>query len=382
MRDTTRFVAACCRWPQTEDTKAVVAQAAADIADWDAVPEEIARHRVIPLVHLAVKDLPTIPKSFRDWAAQRAQEAAHDAMRMTRECLRIDATFKAARIAPLHFKGPTLAQIAYGSVALKVNHDLDIFVPASDIPTAVALLEAEGYRVPGQVAPLTARQLSAIARNVKDLALIGPNGTLVELHWRFVHSKSLLTDLETALQREGVTVATSACLDTLSTVQMLHYLCVHGALHHWKRLKWLADLSAFLEQLPEAARAHAIAEVRQTSGDVALEQALKLCDTLLGTRYAPHLSERAQRLYAYALPRLEAQYLGPRRFGMDVGIVQDLMATRHIYPSLWAAIVTLNRLLVRQDDVLALPLPAALNWMYVVIRLPALLLRRLQRQSP
>lgn len=379
MLDTTKFVAACCRWPQNSDTQGVVAKAAAQIEDWDDARRVVERHRVFPLVHLAVKDLECVPKDFRDWARQQAQRATQNAMQLTRECLRIDAAFIAADLEPLHFKGPTLAQIAYGSVAVKVSHDLDIFIEAADIHAAVALLEADGYRVLGRDAPLSARQVSAIVRNFKDICLVGPTGIMVELHWRFVHSKKLLTELNGDLQTQGVTVATTANLRTLGSLQMLQYLCVHGALHHWKRLKWLADLAAFLNQLPVAERDQIIADTSKTSASVALAQSLKLCDTLFGTQYAPTMSDQAKAIYAYGLSCIEAPYDGTRRFGLDVGIIKDVIATRHLHPTRWGAIAAFKRLLIRQDDVLDLPLPAALNGLYLAIRLPALLLRRLRR---
>lgn len=379
MLNTTTFVAACCRWPQNSDTQAAVASAAAQIEDWEDAKRVVTRHRVFPVVHSAVKELDSVPKDFRDWARQQAEWGARHALQLARECLRIDAAFIAAGLEPVHFKGPTLAQIAYGSVALKVNHDLDIFVEAADIPTAVALLEADGYRVLGRDTPLSARQVSAMVRNFKDICLVGPAGIMVELHWRFVYSKKLLAELNGDLQTQGVTVATSASLRTLGSLQMLQHLCVHGALHHWKRLKWLSDLAAFLNQLPEVERNQMIANVSNSSAGDALAQSLKLCDTLFGTQYDPKMSDKAQALYAYALPRLEAPYDGTRRYGLDIGIAKDEIATRHLYPTRWGAIAAFKRLLIRQDEVLDVPLPAALNGLYLVIRLPALLVRRLRR---
>jgi hypothetical protein len=110
-----------------------------------------------PLVHQAIKDLEEVPAEFREWAKQRAQALAFHSMQMTNEAIKIDRAFKDAGLRPLHFKGPVLAQIAFGSVALKYSHDLDIFVSESGARTAIAILEGKGYFPLGQDRPLSKR---------------------------------------------------------------------------------------------------------------------------------------------------------------------------------------------------------------------------------
>lgn len=381
MHETTKFVAACCCWPQDQTTQSRVSQAAALIRDWDDVQQAVTRHRVIPVVHSAVKDLDIVPDRFREWAKQNAQTGARNALKMAHDCIAIDAALKDANLEPLHFKGPTLAQIAYDSVAMKTCYDLDIFIRAADVSAAVAVLETRGYRVKGQTEPVSARQLNALMRNFKDIAFLGPTGTVIELHWTFAHNKHYLVGLENDLQWQTVPVANKASLRTFDSRQMLTYLSLHGATHHWKRLKWLADLSAFLQQLPAGERAQVIADVSNSPASDALAQALKLCDTLFGTRHAPVLSPRAQALYTYALARIDQPYISAKFFRGDVGFVHDVIAMRHLYRTPWAAIWALKCHFLCKEDALALPLPRALNGIYPIIRLPSLLLRRFQGRS-
>lgn len=378
MQDTTKFVAACCRWPQTEAAQSAVSQAASQITDWDELQQVADRHRVIPLVHLAIKDLTTVPERIRAWAKQGAHATAMRAMKMTHDCIAIDTAFKAAGVEPLHFKGPALGQIAYGSVALKYSVDLDIFVEAADVGAAVAVLEEKGYRWVHHDQPITPRQISAIVHNFKDLSFMAPTGTYVELHWRFALNKTLLARLENDLRRESVTVAGNAQLDTFNATQMLAYLSVHGAMHHWRRLKWLADVAAFLEQLPPVERDRIIAELSQGPERDAVAQALCLCDTLFGTQYAPPMSRRAKALYDHALICIDTPQIPPRSVRGDLSFLRDVLVMRHVYPTSWAALWSLNTYMFCLNDVLEWPLPRHLNGLYPAIRLPSLLLRRIR----
>lgn len=378
MRNTTQFVAACCRWPQNKDSADAVAKAAAAIEDWDEARQVVKRHRVTSLVHLAVKDLPDIPESFRAWAKQNAQATARHAMHLTQECIKIDRLFKDAGLRPLHFKGPVLAQIAYGSVALKFSRDLDIYIAKSDIPAAIKLLESAGYRVPGLRGKVSAGKAAALVHNFKDLSFVGPTGTLIELHWKFGYNRHLLTGLEQNLRRQSIEVADTSTLETFEAGQMLEYLTLHGALHHWKRLKWLADLAAFLEHLPSIQREAVISEVSLGPTRDALVQALELCDTLFDTQYTPHMAPRAEALFRFALNRIDQPYAPPKSVVGDLGFVRDMIATRHLYSSRWAVVSGLKSHLTSMADVLAFPLPRYLNGLYPIIRLPSLLIRRLR----
>lgn len=381
MNTATKFVAACCRWPHTQASKNAVATTANAITDWDEVRQIVARHRVIPLVHQAIKDLGSPPQDFLDWAKQRSQACALHSMQLTHDALKIDRVLKDACLHPLHFKGPVLGQIAYGSVALKVSKDLDIFVNLTEVPTAIRTLEKMGYHGRKQNGPISSLKAAALVRNFKHLGFRGPKGTIVELHWRFANGKGPLAGLENNVQRHATKVASVGTVETFSPEQMVIYLSLHGALHHWVRLKWLADLVAFLEQLPVEERDKIIAKVLHGPASDAFAQALSLSDTLFETRYSPPMTPRAKALYRYAMSRIDQPYIPPKRFWGDIGFLNDVLATRHLYPSIWATIWGMKSNLVCEDDVLAWPLPRHLNGIYPIIRLPSFLIRRLRHKN-
>lgn len=382
MRETTRFVAACCRWPIDAAARQALRDAVAGVeatrdGDWASVRAAVRRHRVVPLVHAAVQDQAFVPEAFRDWVAGEARDQALHALRLTQECIAIDKTLVAAGVAPVHLKGPVLGQMAFGSVARKFSRDLDILVAEADAEVAIATLQHAGYRRSGTGAHFTPKQARALIRHGKDLSFTGPSGHLVELHWRLTHTKALLNGLESRLERRSVMVAGAAELQTMGDAQTVLYLCVHGGAHHWMRLKWLAELAAFLNHLAPAERAHILETLAKAPEWTAVASALALCDRFLGTDYAPAMSGRAQALYGYALARIDRPLPPQKRFGGDWRLMLDLFEMRHLYATPWAGLWALRAHLIGQDDVAAWPLPAALSGLYVVIRLPSLLVRRL-----
>ncbi|GAB5447974.1 nucleotidyltransferase family protein [Gymnodinialimonas sp.] len=378
MRDTTRFVAACCRWPIDADAREAVRHAAEGVADWDEVRDAVMRHRVVALVHGAVRGQSNVPEAFCEWVSGMAKAQTLHALQLTQECIAVDKTLVAAGITPVHIKGPVLGQIAFGSVARKFSRDLDVLVVEAEAVQAIFALQEKGYRRSGDGLPFTQKQARAVIRYCKDLSLIGPSGTLVELHWRLTNTKALLNGIESRLERQTVTVVGATEMQTMGDEQTVLYLCVHGSSHHWMRLKWLAELAAFLHQLGPERRARILEAVATTPERNSVTAALKLCDTFLGTDYAPEMSPRAQALYRYSVGRIDRPLVEPKRFWGDLRFIFDMLEMRHLYASPWTGIWALKAHLICQEDVVAWPLPASLSGVYVLIRGPSYLVRRLR----
>ena len=76
----------------------------------------------------------------------------------------------------------------------------------------------------------------------------------LELHWRLTSNPLLMpTDAATLWSRSEQVRVAGANLSTLPDEDLFLYLCVHGSVHMWFRLKWLVDIAALLQQLrPEA----------------------------------------------------------------------------------------------------------------------------------
>ena len=175
-------------------------------------------------------------------------------------------------------------------------------------------------------------------------------------------------------------------LRTLGEEDLFSYLCMHGALHCWSRLKWLADINALLTTAPERGveRLVGAAEARGTGRAAA--QALLLCRRLLATPLPDRLmatlakSATVRWLEATALNAMTTG-LGERepreeRFGTTRGSLSTFLLGRS-----WRyRLSELGIHLINQTDVLAVPLPERLRFLYPILRLPFWLWRHARRR--
>ena len=168
----------------------------------------------------------------------------------------------------------------------------------------------------------------------------------------------------------------AAGLRTLGDEDLFAYLCMHGALHWWNRLKWLADVNALLAGLSEDAveRLVSAAEVRGTGR--AATQALVLCQLLWGTPVstAPLATLRksvtVRWLKVTALRAMTAGQGERDPHDAPFGTTRGSLTTFLLRRSWRYRLAELNRHLTNQTDVLTVPLPKQLRFLYPVLRLP------------
>lgn len=244
----------CCARPALAAADAeCLAGLLAGPLDWACVLRLARRHRLVPLVArhlLAPAHSGAVPATAAHSLGGEARDQAMRALALAGELLALVDAAAAAGVRLLAYKGPALAQQAYGDVTLRRCSDLDLVTPAADVDGALALLAARGY-APGYA--FTPRQDSLFRRVDGDFPLTHPRtGTLVELHCRVSSERfgvSLPTDALWA-RRAHVTIAGRA-VPTLGLEDLLLALALHGAKHRWARLEWVASLAALLRGLPE-----------------------------------------------------------------------------------------------------------------------------------
>ena len=84
----------------------------------------------------------------------------------------------------------------------------------------------------------------------KDFSYEHPGaGVVIDLHWRLFRNSFLPANAGLAEVGEDWVDLGSERIPTLPAPRLLLYLCVHGALDGWLRLKWLADIGALLRTM-------------------------------------------------------------------------------------------------------------------------------------
>jgi hypothetical protein len=305
-------------------------------------------------------------------------------MALAAEAVRLQALLQGEGVPALFVKGAALAQLAYGSQGLKHCRDVDLLVAPADAERAFGVLEREGYLAVVPKGPLTQAQRRLVFRLHKDMEMYQPQRRLnVELHWRLIDNPVLLRSVSAASPSQTAPVLNDQ-LATLADPQLFAYLATHGATHCWFRLKWLADLNAWLSGKSDEDIVDFYGCAEELGVETCAGQALLLCRLLLGFRVPaalePRLSGRKLRtMEAVAIdamvgPDGEVE-LSRRPFGPFRLLVPQFARGRGVRFFLAQCRLLVDNL----EDKLDYPLPPALHFLYPALRLPFWVLR-LQRR--
>jgi hypothetical protein len=284
------LLVACCRWPPSPGGDDRVRAAAARV-DWRALLAAAARHRVEGFVHHALRRAGLAPPPAEaERLASSASGIARENLFHAAESLRLSDRFADAGIAHLFVKGVTLSVLAYRTLALKRSCDIDLLIAPEDYEAACSALADAGFlcfHPAGADLPAIIRYAAAN----KDSAWRSADGRIkVELHQRLCVNPMLLPTIGARSPSLAVEIAPGIALPTLAREELFAYLCVHGALTAWSRLKWLADLAALIAGDDEAGVERLYRRAKALAPGRAATQALLLAERLFGTRLAAPLA--------------------------------------------------------------------------------------------
>ena len=254
-----RLLLRCARWPLLEkDLAAICTLAAATDLDWEFFLLLCSHHRIAPLVHRALSAAgAAAPASATATLKAAATENALSVFRYLAETRHFCDLLEHAGVPVRVLKGVPLSQRVYGDPSLRDVGDIDLLIPPGMEETADDILLAEGIPRNDPEAPLTPRRRRSWRRHGKDYTY-RPDGDdfEVDLHWRLFRNPHMpgnaLADPSTAAS-EPIHLGETA-LAVLPLDRSFLYLCVHGALDGWFRLKSLVDISALWRSFPEEQR--------------------------------------------------------------------------------------------------------------------------------
>jgi hypothetical protein len=357
--------------------KQKVRAAAARPIDWHRFLRVARNHHAIGLVHDGLmRARVEMPAEIAREIRAQAASLAHEQLALAAEGVRLQRILDEADLPVLFLKGTSLALLAYGDVGMRSAKDIDLLVPSGCLSAAVTLLTRAGYRRFDPPNSVCARTMQLVMPLRKDIGFMHQaNGVRVELHWRLFLNPHAMDENALLAASRIVPLSASTGLRTLGEEDLFTYLCVHGALHWWYQLKWLADVGALLVGATERMeRLYLGAKAR--NGSRAAAQAMLLCQRLLGTHLPVTFlkmlreSPRVNWLERTALSAMTAgrSERAPRevRFGTTRGSLSAIIL-RKGWPY---RLAELRQLLINETDVLMVPLPERLWFLYPILRLP------------
>jgi hypothetical protein len=141
-----RLLVSLCARAITSSSDVVAFQV--DEIDWPRLLALAKRHRVAPLVSLAVAGMPASaipPPVSAQFRAAYAQNALNG-LRLSSRLIQIAASFAEAGIAMVPLKGVCLAARYYPVPAARHAGDIDLLIAPERIDYAAAILDRLGYR--------------------------------------------------------------------------------------------------------------------------------------------------------------------------------------------------------------------------------------------
>ena len=301
---TTEAVAAAVGWA-VGCTGARPCASSGEIGAADAFVEQVSRHRVGALLHVAgwgeAAGAPAETRAALQACARRGVIAALQMLALQRELV---GDLEDAGIGVLVLKGPALAQQAYGDLVRRHVGDLDLLVAPPHAAEAVRALERRGFTAlevsaPGQDwRPELPAVLDAPERYplLKGIAMTRGSET-VDLHWRLFPNRHLMpVELDWLAKPARIDIGGTSA-PVLPLRALWRYLCAHGTLHHWYRLKWLADIPALALRHPDLVAPESLREIEEDGLARCVACAALVAEGTLG-RFLPDDARR----WAMAVP--------------------------------------------------------------------------------
>jgi hypothetical protein len=253
--------------------------------DWDYLLTTAQMHGITPLLHQRLATLSSaleiIPKEAAARLTKLFTTNAHCNLAVVGELLRLQKQFQQTEISLLTFKGPVLAQLAYGDWSLRQFVDLDLLVPADQVSQAQDLLLGEGY----QPYPLLSKAQLTIYRTLHNqLTYWHPQRQItLDLHWSLLRQHfSYAPSEDFVWQHTSVVHLGHHSVLTLSPEVLVLFLCAHAGQDNWRWLSSLSDIAHLVNCCPELDWDWVTHHVGQLGTQQMLGLSLYLCHHLLG----------------------------------------------------------------------------------------------------
>jgi hypothetical protein len=377
-----RLAVATSVWPQGPDRNQRIAAAMAAVIDWDLFVRVVRRHRIDGLAfHALTAASAVLPNATRISLQTAAERQANKSLIYAGEAIRVSRLLRDAGIPVASLKGASLSMLAFGDLALRHCRDIDLLVRPSDALRADEVLTAAGYQLEMPIGPHSPKQKQHWVRRRKHFEYKGSGGIPLELHWRlFDNPRLFATEVEPSSWSD-VSIPGRNSLQTLSSSDLLLYLCVHGANHMWFRLKWLADVQALLRQSQPDAVQRLKSDAATHHCERAVAQTLALTRLLFDVPSSDVVTPVDAATSALVRSALVAMTSGAAASELETVPfgTSRLAAARYRLRQDWRFwFQEINSLLADERDRESLGLPHSMRFLLPILRLPLWMGRRIR----
>ena len=237
MKNEIELLLCCARTHLDSDTIKKIDSLVQREIDWEFLVQSALIHRVMPLLYRSLKTTcpRSVPRDHMDRLRICFLNNAGRNLAHTTRLLELIEIFEDHQITAIPFKGPVLAESAYGDLTLRQFADLDILIYRDDVLNAYQLLLSKGYR---PEVSLNAEQIKKYSKTEYSLAAADRDSkVVVELHWEVTGRYTGYSfDLDYLENRLETATLSGKKIRQFSAEDLLVYLCIHGSKDSWNNL--------------------------------------------------------------------------------------------------------------------------------------------------
>ena len=219
------------------------------IKEWHTFIDLAYTHGIFPVVYKVLKNYAEfIPQEIMHSMKISNMSIVKENMLMSAELIKVMKLLEEHNIKAIAFKGPTLAQLAYGDITLRQYCDLDILIQAKSLQKSYAIL-LDTYSVQTKLQYL---DNDLYIDKLNDVNFFNKsNNILIELHWNLFQKQFSNTLLFADILKSSQKVKIQGYeFSIFSNEVLLLYLCIHGSKHCWERISWILDIDKIIRKNP------------------------------------------------------------------------------------------------------------------------------------
>jgi hypothetical protein len=183
-------------------------------------------------------------------------------------------------VRAMAYKGPVLAQHAYGALYARDFVDMDILVAPADAAAAAETLEKHGFHATPSLRASAYRRYLSTYRQMPFMR--DEDECVIEMHTAFMPAYLPMGAFDEAVfERSRIVSVAGVSLRTPSHEDHLVLLCMHGTKEAWPHLRAVADIAALLVNATELDTAQAAQIARAADVVVPFAIGITLADRLI-----------------------------------------------------------------------------------------------------
>lgn len=253
--------------------------------EWGHVLFLARHHRVLELLYQSLR-LHTpiaIHGEVESYLRNEAHRTVAYNMILLRELVRLYRMLGEQGVEMISFKGPLLAQLAYGNLGLRSSVDLDFLIRPEDLGGLEKVVEDDGFEVAQRMTTFTPFQKQAYLRLARQISYVNPvRGVGLDVHTNVMppgyRYKYPFDDL---LARSRVVESVGRPIRVFADEDILHLLCLHGVKNRWDQLKYVCDVAEVVRSKADLNWDDVLSRAHQTRGERVLYHGLHLANLLL-----------------------------------------------------------------------------------------------------